>query len=286
MENVASAKRVHFIDLSIRSGALCIGLLQGLATRNKCPIELLKVTAVSTTSRSKMEETGKGLACFAEALNIPFLFNVVMVRDIKDISEDIFELNVGEALVVSSWLRLRHVTQTDCLESIIRVLKNLDPCIVVVTEYEVNHTSPIFTERFYEALSFYTAFFDCLEDCMDRCDQNMRVLEDACLGKEIRNVVAAEDEGRIFKDMKIEAWRTNFTKFGLVEAELSSSSLYQADLVAKQFAAGNSCTCYRNGTSRVVNLKGTPILSLSTWKLCEERKPGKNFNVKRKLSKK
>ncbi|XWS53528.1 hypothetical protein CRYUN_Cryun10bG0009100 [Craigia yunnanensis] len=283
IENVASAKKVHCIDLAIRSGAQCTALMQALATRDECPIELLKVTAVGTTSQTKMEETGKRLACFAEALNIPFLFNAIMVTDLKDISEDIFELNDGEAVVINSLLLLRHtLTQPDCLESIIRVLKNLNPCIVVVNEFEVNHTSPVFVERFSEALSFYTAFFDCLEDCMDRCDQNRRILEAAYLGQEIRNIVAVEDEDRIFRDMKLEAWRTSFTNFGLVEAELSSSSLYQADLVAKQFASGNSCTCYRNGKSLVVNWKETPILSLSTWKLCEQRKPSMNFNVKRR----
>ncbi|XWS38946.1 hypothetical protein CRYUN_Cryun18bG0007400 [Craigia yunnanensis] len=283
IENVASAKKVHFIDFAIRSGEQCTALMQALATRDKCPIELLKVTDVGTTSQIKMKETGKRLACFAEALNIPFLFNAVMVTDLKDISEDTFELNDGEAVVISSRILLRHtLTQPDCMESIIRVLKNLNPCIVVVTEFEVNHTSPIFVERFSEALSFYTAFFDCLEYCMDRCDQNRRILEAAYLGQEIQNIVAAEDEDRIFRDMKIEAWRTSFTNFGLVEVELSSSSLYQADLVATQFAPGNSCTCYRNGKSLVVNWKETPILSLSTWKLCEQRKPSRNCNVKRK----
>ncbi|XP_022748813.1 DELLA protein RGL3-like [Durio zibethinus] len=220
IENVASAKKVHFVDLAIRSGAQCTALMQALATRDECPIELLKITAVGTTSQTKMQAT-----------------------DLKDISEDIFELNDGEAVVIGSRTLLRHtLTQPDCLESIIRMLKNLNPWIVVVKEFEVNHTSPIFVERFSEALSFYTAFFYCHEDCMDRCDQNRRILEAAYLGQEIQNIVAAKDEDRIFRDMKIEAWRTN--------------------LVAKQFAPGNSCACYRNGQSLVVNLKETPILSL------------------------
>ncbi|XVE65523.1 hypothetical protein DITRI_Ditri08aG0006600 [Diplodiscus trichospermus] len=202
IESVASAKKVHFIDLAIRSGAQCTALMQALATRHECPIELLKVTAVGTTLQNKMKETGKRLACFAEALNIPFLFNVVMVTDLKDISEDMFELNDDEAVVFSFRFLLRHtLTQPECLESIIRVLKNINPSIVVVTEYEVDHTSATFTERFSEALCFYTAFFDWLEDCMD---QNKRIIESAYLGDEIRNIVAAKDEDRIFRDMKIE----------------------------------------------------------------------------------
>jgi hypothetical protein len=74
VESVTSVKRVHYIDLAIRSGAQCIVLMQALATRHECPIKLLKITAVGTSSKQKMEETGKGLAHFAEALNLPFSF--------------------------------------------------------------------------------------------------------------------------------------------------------------------------------------------------------------------
>ena len=102
--------------------------------------------------------------------------------------------------------------------------------------------SPNFMERFHEALSFHTAFFYCLEDCMDRCDQNRTMLEAAYLGLEIRNIVAEDEDDRIFRDMKIEAWKNILTNFWAGRrVELSSSSLYQADLVAKQFARRNTC---------------------------------------------
>ena len=61
----------------------------------------------------------------------------------------------------------------------------------------------------------------------------MKILEAAYLGQETWNIVAAEYGDRIFQDMKIDGWRTSFTKFGMVEAELSSSALYQADLIVK-----------------------------------------------------
>ncbi|OMO53537.1 Transcription factor GRAS [Corchorus capsularis] len=62
-EHVASAKRIHIIDLAIRSGAQCISLMQALATREECPVELLKITAVGTTSKKKIEQTGDQKHC-------------------------------------------------------------------------------------------------------------------------------------------------------------------------------------------------------------------------------
>ncbi|XP_059459964.1 protein SCARECROW-like [Corylus avellana] len=72
VESVASVKRVHYIDLAIRTGAQCIVLMQALATRHGCPIELLKVTAIGISSKQRIEETGKRLARFADTLTYPF----------------------------------------------------------------------------------------------------------------------------------------------------------------------------------------------------------------------
>jgi hypothetical protein len=40
--------------------------MQSLATCHGCPIELLKINVIRTSSKQKIEETGKGLARFAE----------------------------------------------------------------------------------------------------------------------------------------------------------------------------------------------------------------------------
>ncbi|PQM43292.1 DELLA protein GAI1 [Prunus yedoensis var. nudiflora] len=267
VETVASAKKIHFIDLAIRTGGHCIVLMQALATRYECPIELLKVTAVGVTSREKIEDTGRRLAQFAEALKLPFSFKVAMVKDIKDINEDTFELEDGEAAAVYCPLLLcSTMRQPNCSESLIKVLRNLNPHLMVITEIEANHNSPTFTNRFNEALLYYSAYFECLDVCMDRGSAYRMELEETYLSLEIKNIIASEGKERIIRRMKIDAWRTLFAECGMVEAELSLSSLYQADLVAKQFACGSCCTLDTNGKGLIVGWKGTPILSLSVWK--------------------
>ncbi|KAJ0093447.1 hypothetical protein Patl1_24909 [Pistacia atlantica] len=110
------------------------------------------------------------------------------------------------------------------------------------------------------------------------------------LGEAIRNIIANEGEERIVRHMKIDAWRAFFSSFGLVETELSMSSLYQAELVVKNFACGKgkSCTFEKNGKSLIVGWKGSPHLSLSVWKFHQDKGKGRicNMNLKKHSRKK
>ncbi|KAJ4722035.1 DELLA protein [Melia azedarach] len=183
IENVAAAKRIHIIDLAIRTGTHWMVLMQALSTRQECPLELLKITMVGVTSNQKLEETGKRLVYFAETLNLPFSFKIGMLADLQDLKEDIFEINEGEVIAVYSPALLSYIaTQRDRLETLITVLTNINPCVMVVTEVEANHHLQTFEERFFEALFHYSAAFDCLEVCMPRCDTNRTIFEEICTG--------------------------------------------------------------------------------------------------------
>jgi len=119
VESVASAKKIHYIDLAIRNGLQSIVLMQALATREEFPVEILKITAVGTTSGNKIEETGNRLARFAQTLNLPFSFKTVMVRDIKDLNKDMFETEADEVVAVNSRFLLNNmITKPVCLESL------------------------------------------------------------------------------------------------------------------------------------------------------------------------
>ncbi|OVA02528.1 Transcription factor GRAS [Macleaya cordata] len=267
IDNVATAKKVHLIDLGIRIGMQGTVLIHALATRHQCPIEHLKITAVGILSQ-KIEDTGKRLESFAEAMNLPFTFKVVFISDMKDLKEELFDIEADEAIAVYSPVSLRMmIRRPDHLESLMRVIKNLNPCIMVVTEIEGNHNSPSFVNRFIETLFFYSAFFDCFEACMDdQNNQNRITTERIHCGQGISNIVAMEGEERTIRHVGIDKWRKFFKRFGMVETELSQSSLYQANLILKQVACWSSCTLDMNGKCLIVGWKGTPINSVSAWK--------------------
>lgn len=49
-----------------------------------------------------------------------------------------------------------------------RLIKSLNPCVMVVIDSEANTNTPIFMDRFNEALFLYGAFFDYFDVCMER----------------------------------------------------------------------------------------------------------------------
>ncbi|PON93207.1 GRAS transcription factor [Trema orientale] len=268
IENVSESNKVHVIDLRIAYGVQWIALMQALASRHEyCPIELFKVTAVATTSKHVMEETGKWLSNFADTLKIPFNFKIVMVSDMFELKEDLFELDEDETIAVYSSYALRGmISQPAQLESLMRVIRSLNPCVMVVTEVDANHNSPVFVNRFIEALFFYGTLFDSLESFMNRDEPNRMAVEGKYCFQAIRNIVATEGEERTIRNVKIDVWRAFFARFGMEELKLSPSSIYQAKLIVKSFPCGDSCTLSMNGKCMMIGWKGTPHTSLSVWK--------------------
>ncbi|KAJ4722033.1 DELLA protein [Melia azedarach] len=267
VENVAEAKKIHIIDLGIRNGVQWTVLMQALASRYDCPLELLKITAVGTMAQHLLEDTGRRLTNFANSMNLPFSYNIVMVSDMLQLKEHLFSIDVEETIAVYAQLLLRSMLAfPDRLENIMRVIRNINPSVMVVTEIEANHNSPVFVNRFIEVLFYFSAYFDCLDACMKPTDPHRMITESMYFRQGIRNMVAAEGEERKTRHVKLDVWKAFFARYGMDETELSMSSLYQASLLAKKFACGSSCTMDLNGKSLIVGWKGTPVHSVSVWK--------------------
>ncbi|KAI4297287.1 hypothetical protein L6164_037181 [Bauhinia variegata] len=271
IENSMDAKKIHIIDFAIKGEVQWSILMKALESRHDCPVELLKITAVGTTSKHLLEDAGKRLKNFAQTMNVPFSFKIVMVSSMLDLNKDLFEIDPEETIAVSSHFLLRSMlSQPDHLESMMKVIRNIKPSLMVVTEVEANHNATSFVNRFTETLFFFGAYFDCVEFCMKKDDPNRMILESVYFGHGIRNIVAMEGEERKIRNVKIDVWRAFFQRFGMVEKELSMSSLYQAELVAKRFANGSSCTFEMNENCLLIGWKGTPLHSLSVWEFLDD----------------
>ncbi|KAJ9145884.1 hypothetical protein P3X46_028212 [Hevea brasiliensis] len=271
LDNVDDASRIHIIDFTLRCGLQWTVLMQALVSRCECPVELLKITAIATAWEDLIETTGKRLTAFAQTMNLAFSFKIVVVSDVLELKEDLLEIDDEEIVAIySDNLPRSLIALPKRLESIMRMIKNIIPCVMVVAEIESNQNSPTFLNRFIEALFFFSAYFDCLDACMERDDSNRLILEAMYLGKGIRNAIAIEGEEKTIRSRKLDAWRSFYARFGMVEIDLSSSSLLQANLIVKKFACGNYCTLNKNGKSLIIGWKGTPLHSLSAWKFILE----------------
>ncbi|XP_047331381.1 DELLA protein GAI1-like [Impatiens glandulifera] len=267
IENMSNAKRVHVIELGIRSGVQLTVLMQAFAARVEPRVELLKITAVSTKPKSEIEGVGKWLTGFAESFSLPFRFNVVTVSDMFDLTEDLFEVDDEESVAVHSPFFLwSMIGRPDRLQNLMKVVSSLNPCVMLVNEVEGNLNSPVFVNRFVESLFYYGALFDSLGDCMSQNGENRLVMESEYFGKAIWNIVVAEGDERVIRHVNLNVWRAFFSRFGMEEMELSMASLYQANLVVKKFDCGSSCTLDLDGKCLIAGWKGTPMHSLSVWK--------------------
>lgn len=267
VDHVEESSKVHVIDLEIRCGIQCTIMMQALVERSKSPISSLKITAMgSESNKTILRETGRRLTCFAQSLNLNFSFKVVVVADMLDLRENLFELDDDEAVAVYAPYTLTSmIERADRLEHMMKVIRKLAPCIMIVSEMEANCNSPNFIDRFVEALFFFGAFFDTIAECMKNDEKNRREAESTCFRASKRNVLGAEGEERKVRHVSIYVWRAFLERFGLVETELSMSCLYQAKLVFESFRCGGNCALEMNGKCLIMSWKGTPLCSLSAW---------------------
>ncbi|KAG1371357.1 DELLA protein RGL1-like [Cocos nucifera] len=266
LDNVATARKIHLIDLSIKHGIQWAGFLQALATRSTCPIDRLKISAIGT-SEEAITATGNRLVSFAETLGLPLSFKAVIVSDIKDLNEDMFELEEGEVIGVQSLMFMSSmIVRPDRLENVMRVMHKLKPQIMMVVDVEAKLNSPSFINRFTEALFFHSALFDFLDSFLKRDDESRMVAEGSFISQGIRNIIATEGGERLARYVGVHVWRSFFARYGFVETQMNEWSHYQASLLLKQFANGHFCTLDKNGKSLTVGWKGTPMLFLSAWK--------------------
>ncbi|XP_074352517.1 DELLA protein RGL1-like [Apium graveolens] len=268
LENVAAAKKIHLIDLQLRNGIQWTPLIQALSERKTPPVQLLRITALQTTDEDKAEKIGERLQSYAKSLNISFFFKVVHILNIKDLKIELFKIRPGEAVAIYSPIVLRAmIPKAENLEILLKVIQRMRPKIMIVNEVEANQNSPSFVNRFTETLFYFSAWFDALEDCINRDNPYRMHVERSYFGRGIHNIVASEGEDRITRSVNIDVWRVFFQSLRMVEIDISKSSIDQANLVLQQkFSCGNSCTIYKNGKCLIVGWKGTPLHSVSAWK--------------------
>lgn len=190
-----------------------------------------------------------------------------MVADMLDFNINHLELEKDENVAVySPFILSSLIVIPNRLEHLMREIRKINPCVIMISEIEANHTSPVFVNRFTEALFFYGALFDSMSDCLVNDDLNRKVLESVFYGQPIRNIVAADGDQRTIRHISIDVWRAFFARFGMSEVELSIESSDEAKLLISSFDCGNSCTLHVDRNCFIVGWKDVSIFSASAWK--------------------
>ncbi|KAG1338541.1 scarecrow-like protein 3 [Cocos nucifera] len=149
------------------------------------------------------------------------------------------------------------------MESFLAALWGLSPKVMLITEQESNHNSPMMNERFTKALYFYAALFDCLESTMPRNSvERMRV--EKLLGEEIKNIIACEGLEMTERHEKLERWAQRLELAGFIRVSLSYQGLLQTGMLLRNF----NCEGYKlNSDNGCIMMcwQDQPLFSVSAW---------------------
>ncbi|XP_047337158.1 scarecrow-like protein 21 [Impatiens glandulifera] len=218
--------RIHIIDFQICQGTQWTTLLQALAARPGGAPHV-RITGiddpVSNYARGGgLESIGTRLASISSKFNIPIEFNPIHV-----FSRDMLDVRPGEALAVNFPLKLHHIPDESVdvenpRDSLLRMVKSMNPKVVTLVEQESNTNTPPFLTRFVETLDYYLAVFESIDVALPRDRKDRINAEEHCLARDIVNVIACEGKDREERHELFGKWRLRFMMAGFKQYPLSS----------------------------------------------------------------
>lgn len=259
---------VHVVDLGMTLG-LPHGhqwrkLIDSLADRTGPRPRRIRITGVGSRG-DRLEAIGNELESHAHKLGINLEFFVIE-RNLENLRPENLELDEGEVLVVNSMLQLHCVVKESrgALNSVLQMIHELSPRVLVLVEQDASHNGPFFLGRFMEALHYYSAIFDSLDAMLPRYDTKRAKVEQFYFAEEIKNIVSCEGPARVERHERVDQWRRRMSRAGFQPAPIKRMAQ------AKQWLDKvKSCEGYTIAEEKgclVLGWMSKPIIAASCWK--------------------
>ncbi|KAG6410410.1 hypothetical protein SASPL_128469 [Salvia splendens] len=264
LESFAGRDRVHVIDFSMKLGMQWPPLLQALALRPGGPPRF-RLTAVTADNTDQLQEVGRKLTHLAETINVEFEYKGVAANSLSDLNAAMLDRREGETVAVNSILELHPLLAREgAIEKVLRVIRELKPAILTVVEQEANHNGSVFSDRFTEALHYYSTLFDSLESCTSDED---KVMSEMYLGRQICNVVACEGAERLERHETLSHWQRRLGEGGFEAVHLGSNAHKQASMLLALFAGGDGYRIDEKHGCLMLGWHTRPLFATSAWRL-------------------
>ncbi|XP_021806901.1 scarecrow-like protein 18 [Prunus avium] len=274
----SSHHSIHILDFDIMHGVQWPPLMQALADRSynsdrtvQHPPPMLRITATGH-SLTLLLKTGDRLLKFANSLGLAFHFHPLVLNDAVRPSDIISPSTLGllpnEALAVNCVLYLHTLVTDDSreLSLFLRKIKSLNPKVLTIANKEAYHNHPLFFNRFVEALEHYGAVFDSLEATLPPNSRERQAVEDVWMGREIRDVVGAEEGRRRQRHEKYETyWEVMLRRAGFENVALSPFALSQAKLLLRLHYPSEGYQLRIINDSFFLGWQNRPLFSVSSW---------------------
>ncbi|OVA17577.1 Transcription factor GRAS [Macleaya cordata] len=259
---------VHVVDLGmtlgLRHGHQWRTLIDSLANRAGELPRRLRITGVGH-SVVRLRTIGDELEDYARSLGINFEFSVVE-SNLENLKKEDFKLYEGEVLVVNSILQLHCVVKESrgALNSVLQIIHELSPKVLVLVEQDSSHNGPFFLGRFMEALHYYSAIFDSLDAMLPKYDTKRAKIEQFYFAEEIKNIVSCEGPARIERHEKVDQWRRRMSRAGFQPVPIKMIS--QAKQWLEKIKVCEGYTIVEEKGCLVLGWTSKPIVAASCWK--------------------
>ncbi|KAJ0436345.1 putative transcription factor GRAS family [Helianthus annuus] len=259
---------VHVVDLGMTlglpHGQQWRGLLESLANHHGQSLRRLRITAVGTCV-NRFHVIGDELEVYAQKLGINLEFSYVESSLEKLKPEDI-KTYENEVLVVNSILQLHCVVKESrgALNSVLKIIHELSPKVLVLVEQDSSHNGPFFLGRFMEALYYYSAIFDALDAMLPKYDTRRAKIEQFYFAEEIKNIVSCEGPNRVERHERVDQWRRRMSRAGFQAAPVKLVAQAKQWLAKLEICEGY--TIVEEKGSLVLGWKSKPIVAASCWK--------------------
>lgn len=157
------------------------------------------------------------------------------------------------------------LTGSHKMASFLNSLWGLSPKVMVVTEQESNNNGSRLMERINEALNFYAALFDCLENTVSRSSIERQKVEKMLFGEEIKNIIACEGGERKKRHERLDKWAMRFELAGFGRFPLSYNGMLQARRLLQSYGYDGYRIKEENGCFFIC-WQEQPLYSVSAWR--------------------
>ncbi|MEM7350868.1 MAG: GRAS family protein, partial [Acidobacteriota bacterium] len=210
LEGEASA---HVIDLGIGSGGQWSLLFQRLAARGVCRdlrLTGIDLPAPGSDPERRLRRTGAWLLSEAARFGIELDWHGI-ARPLEILRPEDLCLCDGEPLIFNAAASLHRlhdetVDVKNPRDRLLGLIHSLEPRLFTLVEAEASHGHLTLAPRLSESLRYYGAIFDVLQATLAASDPDRDLIEQALLGREIRNLVAARGRDRVMRQERHDDW--------------------------------------------------------------------------------
>ncbi|KAH9320597.1 hypothetical protein KI387_015236 [Taxus chinensis] len=248
------SETLHVIDIGVSHGMQWPTFIEAVAKRPSGPPSLLRLTVISDTLGAPFSagppsnDFPNRLDRFAKSLNLNMELNVI-AQPLESLTKEVLGVKEDEALAICLQFRGHQLLQEgfdksdgmdDQLTSLsprdkfIQFARGLNPLLFVLSDNDVDHSSPDFLERFQKSVDHLWRFLDSTSACFKgrECEER-RVLEGEAAMALVNNV-AYGDASRVERNEGHVKWGNRVMERGFMSEMPSDEILEGARIMLRK----------------------------------------------------